>query len=119
MPTEWIAVSGHEIPPVHSVQAAGMKQPSWPPQPLRREECQGNGVIRQCSPAFPQQVSMRSICILHAICKSATMGMVKGPIDVGADSPQLLDGAALQRWFAERGAPLVERGLLTRAVRRP
>jgi hypothetical protein len=34
--------------------------------------------------------------------------MVKGPIDVGADSPQLLDGAALQRWFAERGAPLVE-----------
>lgn len=35
-------------------------------------------------------------------------GMVKGPIDVGADSPQLLDGAALQRWFAERGAPLVE-----------
>jgi hypothetical protein len=35
-------------------------------------------------------------------------GMVKGPIDVGADSPQLLDGAALQRWLAERGAPLVE-----------
>lgn len=35
-------------------------------------------------------------------------GMVKGPIDVGADAPQLLDGVALQRWFAERGAPLVE-----------
>ena len=35
-------------------------------------------------------------------------GMVKGPVDVGGDSPQLLDGAALQRWFTERGAPLVE-----------
>jgi len=34
--------------------------------------------------------------------------MVKGPIDVGADSPQLLDGADLQRWFAELEAPLVE-----------
>jgi uncharacterized protein YjbI with pentapeptide repeats len=35
-------------------------------------------------------------------------GTVSGPIDVGADSPRLLDGADLQRWFAERGAPLVE-----------
>jgi uncharacterized protein YjbI with pentapeptide repeats len=35
-------------------------------------------------------------------------GMVSGPIDVGTDSPQLLDGAELQRWFADRGAPLVE-----------
>jgi uncharacterized protein YjbI with pentapeptide repeats len=35
-------------------------------------------------------------------------GMVSGPIDVGADSPQILDGAGLQRWFAGRGAPLVE-----------
>jgi uncharacterized protein YjbI with pentapeptide repeats len=35
-------------------------------------------------------------------------GMVSGPIDVGADSPELLDGAELQRWFADRGAPLVE-----------
>jgi uncharacterized protein YjbI with pentapeptide repeats len=34
-------------------------------------------------------------------------GMVDGPIDVGPDSPQLLDGAELQRWFADRGAPLV------------
>lgn len=35
-------------------------------------------------------------------------GMVSGPVDVGADSPQLLEGADLQRWFADRGAPLVE-----------
>jgi uncharacterized protein YjbI with pentapeptide repeats len=35
-------------------------------------------------------------------------GKVDGPVDVGADSPQLLDGADLQRWFADRGAPLVE-----------
>ena len=36
------------------------------------------------------------------------LGMIRGPVDVGADSPQLLDGADLQRWFADRGAPLVE-----------
>jgi uncharacterized protein YjbI with pentapeptide repeats len=35
-------------------------------------------------------------------------GMVSGPVDIGADSPELLDGADLQRWFADRGAPLVE-----------
>jgi uncharacterized protein YjbI with pentapeptide repeats len=35
-------------------------------------------------------------------------GMVDGPIDVGTDSPQFLDGADLQRWFADHGAPLVE-----------
>jgi uncharacterized protein YjbI with pentapeptide repeats len=35
-------------------------------------------------------------------------GMVSGPVDVGTDSPRLLDGADLQQWFAERGAPLVE-----------
>jgi uncharacterized protein YjbI with pentapeptide repeats len=35
-------------------------------------------------------------------------GRVSGPVDVGADSPQLLDGADLQRWFADCGAPLVE-----------
>jgi uncharacterized protein YjbI with pentapeptide repeats len=35
-------------------------------------------------------------------------GLVDGPIDVGADAPQLLDGTDLQRWFAEREAPLVE-----------
>jgi uncharacterized protein YjbI with pentapeptide repeats len=35
-------------------------------------------------------------------------GLVSGPIDVGTDSPRLLDGADLQRWFADRGAPLVE-----------
>lgn len=35
-------------------------------------------------------------------------GTVSTPIDVGADSPQLLDGADLQQWFADGGAPLVE-----------
>jgi len=35
-------------------------------------------------------------------------GTVDAPIDVGTDSPRLLDGADLQRWFADRGAPLVE-----------
>jgi hypothetical protein len=35
-------------------------------------------------------------------------GMVDGPIDVGTDSPRLLDGADLQRWFADSKAPLVE-----------
>jgi len=35
-------------------------------------------------------------------------GRIIGPVDVGADAPQLLDGADLERWFADRGAPLVE-----------
>ena len=35
-------------------------------------------------------------------------GLIDGPIDVGTDSPQILDGVDLQRWFAARGAPLVE-----------
>jgi uncharacterized protein YjbI with pentapeptide repeats len=35
-------------------------------------------------------------------------GRVSGPIDVGVDSPRLLDGPDLQRWFADHGAPLVE-----------
>lgn len=35
-------------------------------------------------------------------------GMVDGPIDVGSDSPQFINGADIQRWFADRGAPLVE-----------
>lgn len=35
-------------------------------------------------------------------------GTIAGPVDVGADSPHLLDGPDLQRWFAERGAPLME-----------
>jgi uncharacterized protein YjbI with pentapeptide repeats len=34
-------------------------------------------------------------------------GTVSSPADVGADSPQLLGGADLQRWFADHGAPLV------------
>jgi uncharacterized protein YjbI with pentapeptide repeats len=35
-------------------------------------------------------------------------GTVFGPIDVGVDSPRLLDGDDLQRWFTDHGAPLVE-----------
>jgi len=35
-------------------------------------------------------------------------GTLRGPADVGEQTPQLLDGAELQRWFAEHGAPLVE-----------
>lgn len=35
-------------------------------------------------------------------------GTVDGPADVGGQTPRLLDGAELQRWFAEHGAPLVE-----------
>lgn len=35
-------------------------------------------------------------------------GTVSSPADIGAVSPQLRDGADLQRWFADRGAPLVE-----------
>jgi len=35
-------------------------------------------------------------------------GTVRGPADVGEQTPQLLDGTELQRWFAEHGAPLVE-----------
>jgi uncharacterized protein YjbI with pentapeptide repeats len=31
-------------------------------------------------------------------------GRVAGPVDVGADAPHLLDGADLQRWFADQGA---------------
>lgn len=35
-------------------------------------------------------------------------GLITGPIDVGVDSPRLLDGPDLKRWFADQGAPLVE-----------
>ncbi|MBO2465229.1 pentapeptide repeat-containing protein [Actinomadura violacea] len=35
-------------------------------------------------------------------------GHVSGPVDVGAESPHLLDGDDLQRWFADHGAPEVE-----------
>ena len=35
-------------------------------------------------------------------------GWVSGPADVGEDTPRLLAGAGLARWFAERGAPEVE-----------
>lgn len=35
-------------------------------------------------------------------------GTVAGPVDVGTDSPQLLDGRELARWFAEHGAEQVE-----------
>lgn len=34
-------------------------------------------------------------------------GTVSSPADVGTDSPQFLGGADLERWFADRGAPLV------------
>jgi uncharacterized protein YjbI with pentapeptide repeats len=35
-------------------------------------------------------------------------GSVAGPVDVGLDSPRLIGGADLERWFAARGAPGVE-----------
>jgi hypothetical protein len=37
-----------------------------------------------------------------------TAGTARGPADVGEQVPQLVDGAALQQWFADHGAPLVE-----------
>lgn len=36
------------------------------------------------------------------------VGMVTGPVDIGTDSPRLLVGTELQRWFAGQGAPQVE-----------
>lgn len=35
-------------------------------------------------------------------------GRVSGPVDIGADSPHLIDGDELRDWFASQGAPLVE-----------
>lgn len=35
-------------------------------------------------------------------------GTVSGPADVGTTAPRLLDGADLQRWFTDHGAPLVQ-----------
>jgi uncharacterized protein YjbI with pentapeptide repeats len=35
-------------------------------------------------------------------------GLVSGPVDVSTETPRLLDGDDLQRWFADHGAPLVE-----------
>jgi uncharacterized protein YjbI with pentapeptide repeats len=35
-------------------------------------------------------------------------GRVKGPVDVGTDSPRLIDGEDLQRWFAALGATQIE-----------
>jgi hypothetical protein len=34
-------------------------------------------------------------------------GFLIGPLDVGEDEPHLLDGAGLEAWFRERGAPNV------------
>jgi uncharacterized protein YjbI with pentapeptide repeats len=35
-------------------------------------------------------------------------GFLIGPLDVGEDEPHLLDGAELEAWFRERGAPKVQ-----------
>jgi len=32
-------------------------------------------------------------------------GVVRGPVDVGTESPEPLDGPALEAWFRDRGAP--------------
>jgi hypothetical protein len=39
-------------------------------------------------------------------------GRVYGPIDIGTDAPNLIDGNDLRDWFASQGAPLVEVTLL-------
>jgi hypothetical protein len=35
-------------------------------------------------------------------------GFLIGPVDVGQDEPRLLDGAEVEAWFRERGAPKVQ-----------
>jgi Pentapeptide repeats (8 copies) len=35
-------------------------------------------------------------------------GRVYGPVDIGADTPNLVGGGDLHDWFASQGAPLVE-----------
>jgi len=42
-------------------------------------------------------------CLVEGAC-----GWVSGSVDVGEDSPQLIEGAKLAHWFAEHGAPQVE-----------
>lgn len=42
-------------------------------------------------------------------CRVAgSTGSIDGPVDIGADSPHLIDGDELRAWFASQGAPLVE-----------
>lgn len=64
--------------------------------------------LREC--AFGHDV--RSTSLVNSRIAGCTVegaaGTVSGPADVGAQVQQLLDGAGLQHWFAERGAPLVE-----------
>jgi hypothetical protein len=38
----------------------------------------------------------------------AATGRIMGPVDVGEDTPRLLDGDDLRQWFADHGAPEVE-----------
>ncbi|MEV0360984.1 pentapeptide repeat-containing protein [Nocardia sp. NPDC050697] len=39
---------------------------------------------------------------------SGAAGLVLGPIDIGLDTPRLIDGSELEEWFGANGAPRVE-----------
>jgi uncharacterized protein YjbI with pentapeptide repeats len=39
---------------------------------------------------------------------SGAAGYIYGPVDIGADTPQLVNGSELKAWFASQGAPEVE-----------
>jgi uncharacterized protein YjbI with pentapeptide repeats len=64
--------------------------------------------LREC--VFGHEIRTTSLLRTRiAGCRvDGASGTVDGPADVGAQAPQLLDGADLQRWFTDHGAPLVE-----------
>jgi uncharacterized protein YjbI with pentapeptide repeats len=64
--------------------------------------------LREC--AFGHDIrstALTNVRIAGCRVEGAT-GTVDGPADVGAQATQLLDGAELQQWFVDHGAPLVE-----------
>jgi uncharacterized protein YjbI with pentapeptide repeats len=67
-----------------------------------------NADLREC--VFGHEIlatRLRSTRIAGSRVEGAS-GTVRGPADVGAQDPQLLDDAELQLWFADHGAPLVQ-----------
>jgi hypothetical protein len=67
-----------------------------------------NADLRNC--AFGQERAWASLKRARmAGCRlDGAHGIVAGPVDVSVDSPRLIDGDELRRWFAEQGAPGVE-----------
>jgi uncharacterized protein YjbI with pentapeptide repeats len=64
--------------------------------------------LRQCTFGHHDYATDFTEARLAGTVVEDSSGNVSGPINVGMNSPYLLDGADLQRWFTDHGAPLVK-----------